>query len=45
MLAWLAWRWYYLDEDEPFIIADTTYPEGRMVFRTELTRAEPPSRA
>jgi hypothetical protein len=38
----LAWQWYYLDNDELFIITRSTYPEGRMVFRTELTRAEPP---
>src|SRR5262252_206171 len=37
--AILVWRWYYLDNDDLIIIARSTYPQGRMVFRTELIRS------
>ena len=39
--AILVWRWYYLDNDDLIIIARSTYPQGRMVFRTELIRSGP----
>src|SRR6516165_10360413 len=39
--AILVWRWYYLDNDDLIIIARSTYPQGRMVFRTELMRSGP----
>ena len=38
--AMLVWRWYYLDNDDLIIISRSIYPEGRMVFRTELNRSE-----
>jgi GntR family transcriptional regulator len=38
--AMLVWRWYYLDNDDLLIISRSIYPQGRMVFRTELDRAE-----
>jgi GntR family transcriptional regulator len=38
--AMLVWRWYYLDNDDLLIISRSIYPQGRMVFRTELNRAE-----
>jgi GntR family transcriptional regulator len=41
--AMLAWRWYYLDNDDLIIISRSIYPQGRMVFRTELTRSEMPA--
>jgi len=36
-----TWRWYYLDNGDLIIIARSTYPQGRMVFRTELIRSRP----
>src|SRR5215831_15575312 len=39
--AMLVSRWYYLDNDDLIIIGRSIYPQGRMVFRTELTRSEP----
>jgi GntR family transcriptional regulator len=42
--AMLVWRWYYLDNDDLLIISRSVYPHERMVFRTELTRSEPPRR-
>ena len=39
--AILVWRWYYLDNDDLIIIARSPYPQGRMVFRTELIRSGP----
>ena len=39
--AILVWRWYYLDNNDLLMIGHSTYPQGRMVFRTELTRSEP----
>jgi GntR family transcriptional regulator len=42
--AMLVWRWYYLDNDDLLIISRSVYPHERMVFRTELTRSEPPPR-
>ena len=41
--AMLVWRWYYLDNGDLILIARSTYPQGRMVFRTELTRSEAPA--
>jgi GntR family transcriptional regulator len=38
--AMLVWRWYYLDNDDLLIISRSIYPQGRMVFRTELNRSE-----
>jgi GntR family transcriptional regulator len=38
--AMLVWRWYYLDNDDLIIISRSIYPEGRMVFRTQLNRSE-----
>ena len=35
----LVWRWYYLDNTDLLMIGRSIYPQGRMVFRTELTRA------
>jgi GntR family transcriptional regulator len=40
--AMLVWRWYYLDNNDLLIISRSVYPQGRMVFRTELTRSGPP---
>jgi GntR family transcriptional regulator len=37
--AMLVWRWYYLDNDDLIIISRSIYPQGRMVFRTQLTRS------
>jgi GntR family transcriptional regulator len=37
--AMLVRRWYYLDNDDLIIISRSIYPQGRMVFRTELTRS------
>jgi GntR family transcriptional regulator len=42
--AMVVWRWYYLDNDHLLVISRSVYPHERMVFRTELTRAEPPPR-
>jgi len=39
--AILVWRWYYLDNNDLLMIGRSIYPQGRMVFRTELTRSEP----
>ena len=39
--AILVWRWYYLDTDDLLMIGRSTYPQGRMVFRTELIRSGP----
>jgi len=39
--AMLVWRWYYLDNDDLLMIARSTYPQGRMVFRSELIRSGP----
>ena len=41
--AILVWRWYYLDNSDLLMIGRSIYPQGRMVFRTELTRSEPQS--
>ena len=41
--AILVWRWYYLDNNDLLMIGRSIYPQGRMVFRTELTRSEPQS--
>jgi DNA-binding GntR family transcriptional regulator len=38
--AMLVWRWYYLDNDDLFVVSRSVYPQERMVFRTELTRSE-----
>jgi DNA-binding GntR family transcriptional regulator len=42
--AMVVWRWYYLDNDDLLVISRSVYPHERMVFRTELTRSEPPPR-
>jgi DNA-binding GntR family transcriptional regulator len=39
--AMLVLRWYFLDNDDLIIISRSLYPQGRMVFRTELVRSEP----
>jgi len=41
--AMLVWRWYYLDNDDLLIVSRSVYPHERMLFRTELTRSEPPA--
>jgi DNA-binding GntR family transcriptional regulator len=38
--AMLVLRWYFLDNDDLIIISRSLYPQGRMVFRTELVRSE-----
>ena len=40
--AMLVWRWYYLDNDDLLVVSRSIYPQERMVFRTELTRAQTP---
>lgn len=39
--AMLVSRWYYLDNDDLLVIGRSTYPQGRMTFRTVVTRSEP----
>ena len=36
----LVLRWYYLDNDELLAISRSLYPQGRLAFRTVLTRSE-----
>jgi DNA-binding GntR family transcriptional regulator len=37
--AMLVRRWYYLDNDDLLFTTQSTYPLGRLTFRTELTRS------
>jgi DNA-binding GntR family transcriptional regulator len=39
--AMLVRRWYYLDSEEPLLISRSVYPQGRLVYRTELRRGDP----
>jgi DNA-binding GntR family transcriptional regulator len=39
--AMLVLRWYFLDNDDLIIASRSLYPQGRMVFKTELIRSEP----
>jgi GntR family transcriptional regulator len=34
-------RWYYLDSGTLFLASRSVYPQGRLVYRTELQRHEP----
>jgi DNA-binding GntR family transcriptional regulator len=38
--AMLVRRWYYLDNDDLLFSSRSTYPQGRLAFRTVLTRGE-----
>src|SRR5215470_6899357 len=38
--AMLVRRWYYLDNDDLLFTTRSTYPHGRLTFRTVLTRAQ-----
>jgi len=40
--AMLVRRWYHLDNDDLLVVSRSIYPQERMVFRTELTRSQPP---
>jgi len=40
--AMLVRRWYYLDNEDLLLASRSVYPQERMVFRTELTRSQPP---
>jgi GntR family transcriptional regulator len=37
--AMLVRRWYYLDNDDLLLASRSIYPQGRLTFRTVLTRA------
>jgi len=37
--AMLVRRWYYLDNDDLLFTSRSLYPQGRLSFRTELTRS------
>ena len=39
--AMLVRRWYYLDGDELLLASRSIYPQGRLMYRTELRRTEP----
>jgi GntR family transcriptional regulator len=41
--AMLVRRWYYLDNEEPLLISRSVYPQGRLVYRTELRRGDLPT--
>ena len=39
--AMLIRRWYYVDRGELLLVSRSMYPQGRLVYRTELRRGEP----
>jgi DNA-binding GntR family transcriptional regulator len=39
--AMLVRRWYYLENDDLLLASRSVYPQGRLAFRTVLTRAKP----
>jgi GntR family transcriptional regulator len=36
-------RWYYLGNGEALLISRSIYPQGRLIYKTELRRSEPPA--